>query len=201
MPATIGSERAAEDPRTMRSREAILAAAARLLEAGGVPDITYTRVAAEAGVGRATLYRHWPEPWHLLLDAMEVVIPAIDLGTGPIRERLMRELERRVAWFNTSIAGAAIAAIVDRADREPRLREMRERTVNHAHRMLRDAIAEAALNGELRADTPADIIAKALVGTLLFDRHLLGHILTRADVSALIDCLLTGWLIPPEIDD
>ena len=59
--------------------------------------------------------------------------------------------------------------------------------------MLRNAIAQAALTGELHPDTPADIIAKALVGTLLFDRHLLGQTLTRRGVAALIDTLLAGW--------
>jgi len=189
----ISTREANADPRAVRSREAILAAAARLLERGGVPAITYTSVAKEAGVGRATLYRHWPEPLDLLLEAMEIVIPAIDLGDGPIREQLLRELDRRLIWFNTALAGTAIAAIVDRADHEPRIRRMRDRTLGKANAMLRDAIAQAKLTGELHPDTPADIIAKALVGTLLFDRHLLGQTLTRKGVAALVDTLLVGW--------
>lgn len=181
------------DPRATRSRDAILAAAVRLLEAGAAHEINHTRVAAEAGVGRATAYRHWPEPWDLLLEAMEIVIPAIDMGDGPIRDRLTRELKRRLAWFNSSIAGAALAAIIDRAEHEPRIRRMRDRTLGQANEMLGDAIKQAAIAGELRPDTPADVIAKALVGSLLFDRHLLGHNLTEERAGELVDTLLAGW--------
>jgi len=59
----------------------------------------------EAGVGR----RHSiaiAEPLDLFLEAMEIVIPEIDLGEGPIGERLLRELGRRIDWFNSSICGA-----------------------------------------------------------------------------------------------
>jgi AcrR family transcriptional regulator len=183
------------DPRVARSREAILAAAAKLLATGGASDFSYTRLAAEAGVGRATLYRHWPESLDLLLEAMEIVVPDIDLGDGPIGERLMRELGRRIDWFNSSISGAVIASIINRAAEEPRIRRMRDRTLGLSNKMLRDAIAQAARRGELRADTPADLIAKALVGTLLFDRHMLGNSLTQHGLSELIECLLSGWRI------
>ncbi|MEG3178775.1 TetR/AcrR family transcriptional regulator [Sphingomonas sp. RB3P16] len=183
------------DPRAVRSRDAILAAAVRLLESAGAHEINHTLVAAEAGVGRATVYRHWPEPWELLLEAMEIVIPAIDFGDGPIRERLLRELGRRIAWFNSSIASAALAAIIERADHEPRLRLMRDRSLGRANAMLRDEIAQAARNGELRPETPADVLAKALVGTLLFERRLLGQNLTEEGVARVVDALLTGWLI------
>jgi AcrR family transcriptional regulator len=183
------------DPRVAKSRKAILAAAARLLAAGGTSDISYTRLADEAGVGRATLYRHWPEPLDLLLEAMEIVVPEIELGEGPIGERLMRELGRRIDWFNSSICGAVIASIINRAAEEPRIRRMRDRTLGLSNKMLRDAIAQAARSGELRPDTPADLIAKGLVGTLLFDRHMLGNSLTQHGLSELVESLLSGWRI------
>ena len=58
------------DPRAVRSREAMLAAARRLLAEEGLDAVTHQRVAQEAGVGRATVYRHWPRTDQLLLDAM-----------------------------------------------------------------------------------------------------------------------------------
>src|SRR6266566_1989586 len=60
----------ATDPRAARSREAILAAAYDLLAREGPGAITHQRVAQQAGVGRATVYRHWAAPEDLLRDVL-----------------------------------------------------------------------------------------------------------------------------------
>src|SRR6266700_3594174 len=60
----------ATDPRAARSREAILAAAFDLLAREGPGAITHQRVAQQAGVGRATVYRHWAAPEDLLRDVL-----------------------------------------------------------------------------------------------------------------------------------
>src|SRR6266705_1946789 len=70
----------ATDPRAARSREAILAAALDLLAREGPGAITHQRVARQAGVGRATVYRHWAAPEDLLRDvlyAAELALPAV----------------------------------------------------------------------------------------------------------------------------
>src|SRR5437016_7314236 len=56
------------DPRVVKSRETILSAARTLLQESGPAAVTHQRVAARAGVGRATVYRHWRTP-ELLLSA------------------------------------------------------------------------------------------------------------------------------------
>src|SRR6266581_1100612 len=60
----------ATDPRAARSHEAILAAAFDLLAREGPGAITHQRVAQQAGVGRATVYRHWAAPEDLLRDVL-----------------------------------------------------------------------------------------------------------------------------------
>ena len=77
----------ATDPRAARSREAILAAAFDLLAREGPGAITHQRVAQQAGVGRATVYRHWAAPEDLLRDVLfsaelrqladELALPAV----------------------------------------------------------------------------------------------------------------------------
>ena len=60
-----------------RTRKDILAAAARLLQAGQVP--TMEDVAAEALVSRATVYRYFPDIKALLLEApLDTAVPAAD---------------------------------------------------------------------------------------------------------------------------
>ena len=48
-----------EDTRVARSRAAILQATARLLAESGFAGFSMDDVAHRAGVGKATIYRHW----------------------------------------------------------------------------------------------------------------------------------------------
>ena len=62
-----------EDPRFLRSRQSILSAARELLLQHGPGAVTHLQVAESAGVGRATVYRHWPRSDLLLAEAMATV--------------------------------------------------------------------------------------------------------------------------------
>jgi AcrR family transcriptional regulator len=55
----------------VRNRERILSAARRLIGKRGVRAVTLERVAEEAGVGRATLYRRFPDRSALLLALLD----------------------------------------------------------------------------------------------------------------------------------
>src|SRR3569833_2034985 len=84
-----------QDPRAVRSRDAILAAARDLLRDHGPAAVTHQRVAERAGVGRATVYRHWSNPDQLLLAAMGGTdMPFFREPSSPVREWLRGELRR-----------------------------------------------------------------------------------------------------------
>ncbi|MDO8105643.1 TetR/AcrR family transcriptional regulator [Isoptericola sp. b441] len=72
------------DPRVVRSRAAVLAAATQLLATDGVAGTTIEAVAARSGVAKTTIYRHWPDQRALVRDAFGVALPmpaAPDTGT------------------------------------------------------------------------------------------------------------------------
>jgi AcrR family transcriptional regulator len=66
------------------AEQAILRAAAELLEAGDGALITVAAIAERAGVGKQTIYRWWPSKSAVLLDAMihraHQIAPAPDRG-------------------------------------------------------------------------------------------------------------------------
>ena len=68
MSVTSGrGNRSGENPRTTRVRDVILDAAIDLLIREGAGSLTAVRIAAETGVARTTIYRHWSNPTALLL--------------------------------------------------------------------------------------------------------------------------------------
>src|SRR6185437_9455523 len=71
--------------RNEAAREAILDAAFRLLSDPGTEALTIDAIAAEAGVGRQTIYRWWPSKGAVVADALmrhaQAVVPRRDTGS------------------------------------------------------------------------------------------------------------------------
>src|ERR1700758_3977205 len=60
------SHSSARDRQRQETREQILRAVARQLEAGEMEDLSFAEVAKDAGVGERTVYRHFPTKEALL---------------------------------------------------------------------------------------------------------------------------------------
>lgn len=158
-----------EDPRATRSREAILDAARMLLMTEGPPSVTHQRVAAQAGVGRATVYRHWPAPERLLLDAMITVdVPFFREPATPVRPWLHREL-RNLADEQAMAGVIAVAwTLLQGASHDPQIAAARDILVGTGVRRLGVALALALESGELDAAPDAQDAAALLLGPLLY---------------------------------
>src|SRR6266571_3422376 len=106
----------ATDPRAARSREAILAAAYDLLAREGPGAITHQRVAQQAGVGRATVYRHWAAPEDLLRDVLfSAELPFFATPALPLRSWLHAELRQLADELAAAFALAVDAGELDKA--------------------------------------------------------------------------------------
>src|SRR5579864_2079984 len=64
-----GHRRSPGRPRSEDSRKAILRSTLRLLQESGFPDLSIEAIAADADVGKATVYRWWPNKAALVADA------------------------------------------------------------------------------------------------------------------------------------
>lgn len=71
--------------RSAESHRAIMDATVKLLEEGGYRDLTIEGIAAEAGVGKQTIYRWWKGKAELVMEAYmsasDVRVPEPDTGT------------------------------------------------------------------------------------------------------------------------
>jgi AcrR family transcriptional regulator len=117
MSAPPVSERERADAR--RNRERILCAAARLIEARGIDCVSMDDVAAEAGVGKGTLYRRFGDRSSLLRALVEeperafqdeLIRGAPPLGPGaPPQERLHAFGDRMLEFLegHATFVGAA----------------------------------------------------------------------------------------------
>ena len=103
-----------KDARVVRTSALVRDAVRDLFEREGAGALTHQRVAERAGVSRATVYRHWPRPVDLVVEALGVAEhPLLHPCDGqPLREWLRRELVRAAADFARPVVQQFIAAIV-----------------------------------------------------------------------------------------
>lgn len=144
-------------------------AAAAIIAADGAGAVTHQRVAERAGVGRATVYRHWPTAGDLLYDAMgEVDEPLFRNQRGRLKPWLRRELRRVAVDIGQPASIQFLAFLVSRSHLEPPAAALRRNLVDRSIAPLTAALDRAVESGELTsAPDPQDLLAH-LVGPLLF---------------------------------
>jgi AcrR family transcriptional regulator len=145
----------------------MLAAARELLLFDGPAAVTHQRVARRAGVGRATVYRHWPRADQLLLDAMALVdLPFFREPAAPVRPWLRREL-RVLADEMALPQVAAVALAMMQGSARSLPAEVRDRFTATVTGRIRAFLALAAAEGELDAAVDAQDALALLVGPIL----------------------------------
>ncbi|MFU7527360.1 TetR/AcrR family transcriptional regulator [Qipengyuania sp. ASV99] len=153
--------------RTSDVTERIFAATIALLEVGGIAAVTFQRVAEQAGVGRATLYRRWPEPIFLVGDALAATAAdRIQIGdTDSLRGDLAAMLRQIGAFIESSTGRAAIAAsLMGRT--EPEFASQAKLLWERRRKDVAPIFARAIDRGELPEDCDTDTLFAAIAGAL-----------------------------------
>jgi AcrR family transcriptional regulator len=65
----LGEKRPPGRPRSEESRQSILNSTLKLLKQDGFPELSIEAIAADANVGKTTVYRWWPTKAALVADA------------------------------------------------------------------------------------------------------------------------------------
>lgn len=170
--------------------DAILETTAALVAEGGLRSVTMSQIAEQTGIGRATLYKYYPNVEAILLAWHERQISGhlqhlaqIRDQPGGAAERLERVLEA-FALISRESRGhhdAELAAFLH-ADRRVAIAQQQLRA------MIRDLVAEGARSGELRDDIAPDELA-------IYCLHALGAATTlpsKAAVRRLVAVTLAG---------
>ncbi|MFF4950219.1 TetR/AcrR family transcriptional regulator [Streptomyces chattanoogensis] len=157
-------------PRSAAADSAIIEAVLHLLEEGAsIGDLSMERIARQAGVGKATVYRRWPGKSALMLDVMRSLdIPPPQLNGDSVRDDLVALLEflRRRGLAKRS--SALLRTIVSHVQAQPELwAEYHETVVRARHEALLAVLRRGVARGEIRADHDIGTIADLFVGPML----------------------------------
>ena len=163
-------------PRSENARQAILRSTLKLLRRTGFDQLTIEAIAADAAVGKATVYRWWPSKGALVVDAFassaepELHFP----DSGSVFKDVSLQLNQWLGVLRSRqgcIVRAVIAAGQSDGDliEEFRARFLRPRR-QEAYRTLRRGIER----GELPRDLDLDLVLDILYGAM-YMRFLIRH--------------------------
>jgi TetR/AcrR family transcriptional regulator, regulator of autoinduction and epiphytic fitness len=180
------------DPRVERSRAIIRQAALDELGEVGYGAFTIESVAARAGVGKSTIYRHWRDKLDLIADAFETAhehrVP--DLSGGSAAERVAALIRHVAEVAVDSTFSRCIPALIEGARRDPRLREFQSGYSAKRRQGLTALIAEGIQDGEFPADTDPELAARAMLGAVFYGRLMSAEPFDPAEAGRLVAAVL-----------
>jgi len=183
------------DPRVDRTRRAVMEAVAMLIVDEGAASITHQRVAEVSGVGRATLYRHWPTPADLLYDALEEAEQSLlRQRDEPFIGWLRAELHRAPGEMAAPTAVQFLSVLIGRADHDPNAAELRRRLIDQDVMNLAVMVARAEARGEIAGHPDAHDLYSKLMGPLLIRTVVERRPASARFVDDVIDTVMSPWL-------
>ena len=175
-------------------RDAILETTWTLVAEHGLLSVTMSRIAEETGIGRATLYKYFPDveaillAWHErhVIGHLEHLVELRDQA-GDAGERIEVVLEAyALISHHREHHGTELAALVHRDEHVVRAQQQ-------LIDMIRDLLIEAAETGEVRDDVAPDELARYCLHALAAA----GSMPSEAAVHRLATVTLAGLRPPP----
>ncbi len=169
----------------------ILRAAVEELAEAGYGGVTIESIAARAGVGKSTVYRHWSDKLALIADAFETfheqLVP--DLGDLPARDAIALLLRHVADVVMDSTFSRCIPALIEGAERDPRVREFHHRYSADRRQAIIDLIARGIQAGEIGSANP-ELATTTLLGAIFYRRLMTSKPFNPEDAEQLVTLVL-----------
>jgi AcrR family transcriptional regulator len=159
-------------PRSDRAEEAILDAVLSLFGAGESYDsLSMEMIATAAGVGKATIYRRWPNKEALVIAAIgrrlhpEQPVPPPGRSA---RDDLICLLDIMRMHLQDDTLGSAYSVLTQLHQSNPAVSQRyHDQVIEPRRELFRDALRRGVATGQLRADLDVERAMIMLTGTML----------------------------------
>jgi len=173
-------------------RDATLDTTAALVAEHGLASVTMSQIAERTGIGRATLYKYFPDveaillAWHQrqVAEHLEQLAEVRD-HTRHAGQRLKAVLEAYGLMVHEH-HGGDLAALLHRGPHVARAHQQ-------LHDFVRDLLREGAASGEVRDDVAPEELANYCLHAVAAARGLP----SKAAVQRLVTVILAGLQSPP----
>jgi AcrR family transcriptional regulator len=157
-------------PRDESATPQILKAALTLVLRDGFRAVSMAAIAAEAGVGKTTIYRRWPNKAAVVMDAFLAEIgPQIPYPAAEnVREQIRLQMRSLARLFNGRV-GKLLRILLGEIQFDPELEvAFRERWVIPRRAKARKMLVAGIRSGELAPYTDPDALMDALYAPIYY---------------------------------
>ena len=186
------------DPRIAETRRLVKEATLDLIAEVGFEGTTVEAISDRSGVSRTTIYRHWPDPNVLLLEAFDPPTAEMEppVPSGDFDHDIYAYIHHVADRLNDGRFSAALAAQVDKAQRDPSYRHAHLQYAvarnEHGVRLFRSGIESGTLRVDVDPEHETDLILGYLVyQRLLRHRRLDGHLVASLASATVARCRRT----------
>jgi AcrR family transcriptional regulator len=181
--------------RSESARAAILAATSSLIERIGYDRMTIEGIAAEAGVGKQTIYRWWPSKSAVVAECLVegVLLPETFAphDTGDIAADLTEWLQRIYAFLRVPAHETMLRSLISASVEQPEVGDRLSQRLGASPEILTERLQGALDAGQLRTGTSVRVLCDVFVGAVL--AHLLMRSVPTAKAARqFVDLVLAG---------
>jgi AcrR family transcriptional regulator len=168
-------------------RQALLDTTAALVAEHGLRGVTMSQIAEQTGIGRATLYKYFPDvesiliAWHERQIAQHLKLLADIADKAANASEALSVVLEAYALISHERHGSELAEPLHRGEHVSRAHQ-------HLHAFIRELVTKAAQEGTVRTDVPADELATYCIHSIAAATGLR----TKAAVHRLVTVILTG---------
>jgi len=187
-------------PRSERSHLAIVQATLELLVEVGYQRLTMEQVQRRAGVGKATIYRHWTSKAELVKESIQHLSAELPVpDTGSLAEDFVTVASAALAIAKDRNAALLMPRLLSEVSGDPELHAIfSAQLVEPRRRVLRIVLERARDRGELRADADIELTIDMLIGPIIH-RFLItgGDLVPAAERAPRVLAALLAGISPP----
>lgn len=177
----------------------MLDAAGKLLTERGYAAITMEAIAAEARVGKATIYRWWPTKASIYMELYAELAQAISppADTGSVLKDVTLLSCGAFRLFRETAAGLALAGIIAEAQSNAAVSSFVRNDFAPSRRHVFLHLLERGVErGEIAAGTDIDLISEVLAGAMWYCVLVGSGQLTDRHATKITEAVLAGFVKP-----
>ena len=157
-------------PRSAEADAAIVRATLEVLREEGFRGLSVDAVRVRAGVGKATIYRRFPDKEALVRGAIGALDADAEVpDTGRVRDDIQAMWGRAYDAMAAAGAGTFVPRMLAEASGDPDLhRVFREALIEPRRQAVRTVLERGVARGELRADLDVELVIDMLSGPIIY---------------------------------
>ncbi|AIQ52875.1 TetR/AcrR family transcriptional regulator [Paenibacillus sp. FSL R7-0331] len=177
-----------------RNKKEILEATIVLLETSSYSSLTVEAVAAQAGVGKATIYRWWNSKAQLVLDAFLMTVESefeFD-HSKPIKDNFKLQLATLTRILGSRIGKSTLTIVTENEDIA---KDFYSSYIIIKRNNAKQALQAAIDKGEIHSNITMDIVLDLLYGSVYFQILIYKKLPDEAYIDDLLNHVMQGITI------